>query len=247
MSRVRLVPYNITSKSGRALARGLHLLRCNIRNTRFRPRNNDIIINWGCSSLPYSGRYQVINSTEAVRNASNKIKTFQLLEELAVENTKDFSIAKNWIENGDFVYQRNLVASHGGNGIKVVHSVEELEYAPLYTKGVHVDREYRVHVVNGQVIDYIRKSISRDNRNVNQYIRNHTQGWIFTRGGFEQNEEIKNIAIKAIQKLNLDFGAVDVIQEKETNKVYVLEVNTAPGIMGTSLQEYINAFERNYL
>jgi glutathione synthase/RimK-type ligase-like ATP-grasp enzyme len=42
--------------------------------------------------------------------------------------------------------------------------------------------------------------------------------------------------------LGLDFGAVDIGHRIIDNKVFVFEVNTAPGIEGTTLQRYVNTF-----
>ena len=44
---------------------------------------------------------------------------------------------------------------------------------------------------------------------------------------------------------NLDFGAVDLIWNEHENKCYVLEVNSAPGIEGTTLQQYVTAFAKD--
>ena len=50
----------------------------------------------------------------------------------------------------------------------------------------------------------------------------------------------------AIKVLGLDFGAVDIIYNKQEDKWYVLEVNTAPGIYGTTLDKYVNAIMRAF-
>ena len=41
-------------------------------------------------------------------------------------------------------------------------------------------------------------------------------------------EESCELAIKAAKVLGIDIGGVDVIQDIETGKLYVLEVNSAP-------------------
>jgi D-alanine-D-alanine ligase-like ATP-grasp enzyme len=42
----------------------------------------------------------------------------------------------------------------------------------------------------------------------------------------------------------LDFGAVDVIWNEKEDKYYVLEVNTACGLEGTTLDKYVEQFRR---
>jgi D-alanine-D-alanine ligase-like ATP-grasp enzyme len=49
-------------------------------------------------------------------------------------------------------------------------------------------------------------------------------------------------AIKAVNCLGLYFGAADVIWNDKEQRAYVLEVNTAPGLEGTTLENYANAF-----
>ena len=36
----------------------------------------------------------------------------------------------------------------------------------------------------------------------------------------------------------LDFGAVDIIFNERENKAYVLEINSAPGLEGSTIQDY---------
>lgn len=52
---------------------------------------------------------------------------------------------------------------------------------------------------------------------------------------------IETEAIKAVNALGLDFGAVDIVTEKNTGIPYVLEVNTAPGNEGTTTQKYVDS------
>lgn len=51
----------------------------------------------------------------------------------------------------------------------------------------------------------------------------------------EAPEELKQLGIGAVRALDLDFGAVDVLQAKDGG-YYVLEVNTAPGTRGEARQ-----------
>ena len=44
-----------------------------------------------------------------------------------------------------------------------------------------------------------------------------------------------------MESIGLDFGAVDVIYNGHSNRAYVLEINTAPGLTGTTLDNYAAA------
>ncbi len=67
--------------------------------------------------------------------------------------------------------------------------------------------------------------------------------FVFARGGVEAPEDVKTQAIEAIRALGLAFGAVDVIWNEKQQKAYVLEVNTAPGLCGQTLEDYANAMQ----
>jgi glutathione synthase/RimK-type ligase-like ATP-grasp enzyme len=122
------------------------------------------------------------------------------------------------------------------------------EEAPLYTQYVPKRHEYRVHVFQGRVIDVQRKARRHDvaDEDVNWKVRNNANGFIFARNGDALGtvpDDVLYEATKAVTSLNLDFGAADVIFNEREALAYVLEVNTAPGLVGTTLENYTAAFE----
>jgi len=125
----------------------------------------------------------------------------------------------------------------------------ELPDAPLYTKGVSNNGEYRVHVFDGEVILYQKKS-----RRVNEDgsvmtpdgqesdVRNLSSNWVYRTGHLNRLERVELLAVNTISSLGLDFGSVDIIKD-ENGDVFVLEVNTASGLGNTETQEaYRRAF-----
>ena len=127
-----------------------------------------------------------------------------------------------------------------------VESIDELPVAPLYTKRVENDGEYRVHVFNGHVIDYRKKSRVRGDEptDAQRAIRTLGNGWIYRQSDLARVDRIEQLAVNAISALGLDFGAVDIIKNPEGD-IMVLEVNTAVGMDDTTLQNYVTAFH-NY-
>jgi glutathione synthase/RimK-type ligase-like ATP-grasp enzyme len=124
----------------------------------------------------------------------------------------------------------------------------DLPDVPLYTKGISNKGEYRVNVFNGDIILYQKKS-----RRVNEDgevetaegeeadVRNLASNWVYRTGKLKSLERVENLAIDAIEALGLDFGAVDIIMDND-GEVYVLEVNTAPGLGNTdSIEAYVEA------
>jgi Fe-S cluster assembly iron-binding protein IscA len=94
-------------------------------------------------------------------------------------------------------------------------------------------------VFKGSVIDFVQKKL-KSGFTPKPYIRSHDNGWVFCREGVELPSKVKEAAIEAVAALNLDFGAVDLAISKK-GSVCVFEVNTAPGIEGTTVTNYAKA------
>lgn len=256
-----IYPYNMTSKSSRALAKNLNCLRV-YPNRNYRPRNNHLIINWGNSQEPTWGQMELLeqdyfinlngakllNSWEYVQTACNKYEALSRLADCDVQ-VPDFKVYKEdavfWTEHGHKVFCRTTLSGHSGRGIIIASTPEELVSASLYTRSINKKDEYRVHVFNGQIIDYQQKKKKLDFDGIfNPEIRNHGNGWIFARENVILPDNVAEQAIKAVTTLGLDFGAVDICTEEETLKAYVFEVNTAPGLVGTTLIKYTETIKR---
>lgn len=249
---IYIYPYKLGSQSARALRDGLSsLLNYRVKlvrpDGRFRPRRSDIVINWGNSTATnWRWANQDKNSYVNVQAASNKLNSFTIFKVKEIptpEWTKERDEAQSWINDGHTVIVRHVLNGHSGQGIEVV-SEGELPHAPLYTKYKKKRAEYRVHVFQGEVIDTCqKKKLTEANRAgaVNTFIRNHTNGWVFCRNDIVPNASREELAIKAVAALGLDFGAVDIIYNEAEDQHYVLEVNTAPGLEGTTLVKYVEA------
>lgn len=254
MNKTWVYPYKAGSHSARELAQALGVRRISHRNSTFRGNPSKLVINWGATRLPEEvGKCQVLNTPENVRRASDKLQFFQNAECRKPEWTTDWMTALNWLnENRDStVVVRNVLNGHSGEGIDLVGYTEPMpEGAPLYTQYVPKRHEYRVHVFGGQVIDVQRKARRHDvaDEDVNWKVRNNANGFIFARNGDalgDVPDDVLRQATDAVTSLNLDFGAADVIFNERQSLAYVLEVNTAPGLVGTTLENYVQAF-RNF-
>lgn len=171
------------------------------------------------------------------------------------EFTTDRYLAMSWLDKGFTVVERHILNGNSGAGIRLVEPVgpgeagdEELngiQRCPLYVKYVPKKQEYRIHVCGGEAVDIQRKARRKDvaDEAINWKIRNHDNGFIFARNedGITPPDVI-NQAVGAVKALGLDFGAVDVIFNDKEQKAYVLEVNTAPGLSGETLQGYLRRF-----
>ena len=176
--------------------------------------------------------------------ASDKIKTlecFKLNDVSHPEWTLNYDEALNWVTAGHVVFCRTLTRAHSGRGIVIARSAQELVHAPLYTKYIKKKKEFRVHVFNNQIIDIQEKRRGFDAPEADFLIRNHANGFVFCRDDIIEPTDLRTTAIQAVASLGLDFGAVDMVWNEHYNKSYALEVNTAPGLEGTTLETYSKA------
>lgn len=245
---MKILPYKPYSESAKVLRRSLGV-KFKKANTRIKKRF-EAIINWGHSAPAFDTTgIKVLNRPEAVRVASNKLLAFRKFSEKEVSTlkyTSDIEEAKSWIQDGGKVVCRTILNGNSGRGIVVARRVEELVPAPLYTRYFVKTNEFRVHIFAGQVIDYVeKKKRNGAGPEFDPLIRNHNKGWIFAREGVLDVPQVKEEAFKAIAALGLDFGAVDIAWNER--RAVVLEVNTAPGLTGTTLTKYLEAIRNQRL
>lgn len=252
-SRAVILPYKIGSQSAKALATNLSsLLSLKVRRVRhdgkYRPKYRSLIVNYGSSSRPSWGTTGTwLNKPESCAKAGNKLSAFQAFrnEGLSIpEFSIDRSVAEGWVADGATVVCRTLLNGHSGRGIVLADNAAALVAAPLYVKYKKKRKEFRVHVFKDEVIDVAEKRRVRAERRPDKfdgYIRNHANGWVFCRNDMVRPADLESLALAACRALGLDFGAVDIIWNERENKCYLLEVNTAPGLTGTTLVNYTNA------
>lgn len=246
----KIVPYKMGSASAIALSEALKVKRVN----REAGKNVDasLVINWGCSSIDRLFHWKddvvnVLNYPEDIANASCKLSTLSILKDKGVV-TPDWTESKEeaikWLAEGFAVVCRTLLNGHSGQGIVIAEKADQVVDAPLYTKYVMKKHEYRIHVFNGKVIFQQRKARKKEveDANVNWKVRNLAGGFIYANQGVDAPDDCKQLAIDAVAALELHFGAVDIIWNEKKDKYYVLEINTAPGLTGSTLDAYVEAF-----
>lgn len=250
MNNVFVYPYG-PSESATLLATALGVRKIRRTNSRFNPRNK-IVINWGChGNVPSDATTRIINKPQFVRLAANKLDFFQYLTSLESRLERSDHLlewcttqeeAAQWIRDGHKVVCRTIVNGHEGAGIVIADTEDQLVYAPLYTKYLKKKAEYRVHWMNGSVIDIQRKA--KRTGVAHHPVRNTANGYVFSRNNVGVVPQVVIDAVDDVmQATGLDFGGVDVIYNRYHDQAKVVEVNTAPGIEGTTVQKYKEGFE----
>jgi hypothetical protein len=130
-----------------------------------------------------------------------------------------------------------------GDGIIIAEKPADVVWAPLYTKFVPIETEYRIHAMAGSAFYSNRKAKARSN--ADERIRTTSGGWYFKHQEALPSYTIQNAAAEAVSSLNLAFGGVDVGVDKDGN-VFVFEVNTAPEMGPNTTAAYKKQFIQHY-
>lgn len=226
----------------------------------------DYVVNYGRSQWPVWADYVPMdhwfNKPDNVANCVNKIQTLEILTAAGVPCLSWTTLKEHaslWSTGGSRVFARKQVTGSKGKGIIIVKagtSIEDYPDAPLYTceypNNPEHKLEFRVHVMQGQVIDYVQKKrMSTEKLEANGYlpnedVRNHANGWVFAHKNLVQSDLVRTIAVRAADALGVDFAGVDVIADYRDGCVVgakVCEVNSAPNISApTTIAAYMDGF-----
>ena len=257
MSRLVFVPYKMGSRSVKELVDSLsgYKTRRVKSDGKYKPFRSHFIINWGNGSVPLwykrfislgmSVSKSFLNHPDKTKIASNKLAAFRKMKKGGVsvpDFTTDRKEATDWLKDSVIVV-RKLLSGHSGAGIEIVEPKGEIPNAPLYVRYVKKKAEYRIHVFKGKVIDaqHKRRKSGLEKEEIDTKVRNHDNGWVFCKEDINPPKEVLDESLKAMEALQLDFGAVDVIYNDYESKSYVLEVNCAPGLEGSTVTSYKDA------
>jgi glutathione synthase/RimK-type ligase-like ATP-grasp enzyme len=256
--------YNNASAGADELKNALGIPKVKHNGSKFVGSAAKTILNWGAGTdrmiNPEILKCRLINHPTKVDVAVDKLKSFNAFQAANVpipEFTGNRATAISWLEQGAMVFARTQLRASSGRGIVIMdpdHQDTWEANANLYVKYKAKKHEYRIHVVAGQVVDTQRKGLRQDlagQEGINFKIRNLANGFVFVRNDANGQPHavpacVLDAGRAAVQALQLDFGAADVIYNHQENRAYVLEVNTAPGLQGQTVTSYATALAANF-
>ena len=237
---IKIYPYKQGSRSARALADALGGRVLRLQGSTYRYDARNLHINWGNSqNSPYQG---ILNSAMYVSQASNKLSAFERMRIEGVQIPEFWTRIEDIPDDAFPIVCRTILNGHSGRGIVIADNRDALVPAPLYVKYMKKRDEYRIHVGRMGIIAIQRKAIPNGTEPIDTRIRNHHNGYVFVRNNVEPPVQVLEQASRAIDALGLDFGAVDIIYNNHYQRATVLEVNTAPGLEGQTIEDYANYF-----
>jgi hypothetical protein len=261
MKNTYLFSYNQRSLGSKAISGALGINRIRPIGSSFVGSPEKTVIVWGSpeSLSDEILKCRLLNPPERTLLCVNKLKFFGELHKEGSTRiprfTTDTEQALRWISEGVPMLGRLKLEGMSGDGIVFFTNEtgpdEAWLSAKMYVEYIKKMHEFRVHVAFGKIIDIQKKVLRKHDQNgapidpatVDFRIRNIKNGFIFQRHNIEVPADVKEQALNAFRASRLDFGAFDVIYNKSQNKAYVLEVNTAPGLEGTTIENYAAAFK----
>lgn len=187
---------------------------------------------------------RVLNPAAAIERASHKLESLELLKEAGIKVPDFDTDPEALVERAGFpILGRRFQHARATD---VVLCLQRRDWVrrprDYYVAYVPTNREYRLHVAGGEVIRVQGKYLDVPSDYI-PWVRNFASGHRFRAPRRRLHNERLNDAVRAVETLGLDFGAVDLIVA-DNGAHYVLEVNTSPSCSPRTGAAYVSAFAR---
>lgn len=251
-----ILPYKTHSKGYRLLRTEMGITPAQNKKVMQEFVTGSTIINWGnrtsTAQTQLDNHNKMFNHPRLLNDVSNKIKFFGKISKKVrtPEWTVDQRVALEWLKEGHEVLGRSATGSGGKDICFGSEDADQFLKSEFWVKYKKKKDEYRVHIGNGKVFDYQKKALRNldedgdpiDTSQVDYRVRNHSGGFIFKRQDVSPPDDVLNQSMRAMDICGLDFGAVDCIWNEHEQKAYVLEINSAPGLEGSTVKKYGDMF-----
>lgn len=183
----------------------------------------------------------------------NKLSQYKWFKEKGIscfEFTTSQQQAQQWVTEGFTVFGRETLNGSMGAGIKIFSTDNPADPhivtpCQCYTKYKPKKREFRVHVFKDTIVGIVEKRKREDWDGVSDSrVRNLANGYVFCQSISPPLTEalkakLEETALKASKVCSgSHFRGVDVGYNQLHNDVFVIEVNSAPGIEGSNVDHY---------
>jgi len=201
--------------------------------------------------IPRSRKQFIVNYGKDYHNAHlnrnvifNKLEVYERLQAAGISQPRMFHKGDEIPEDAFPLLARKKYHSQGRD-IVYIHNkhdfdnnLEDFMYDFL-VEYINKTSEYRVHILGDDAfvsVKFCGETVA------DPLVRSHNNGWRQIEYSRDWHDELIILATKAIDIMRYDFGAVDIIRKGD--KLYVLEINTAPGLEPRKLQLYAEYFKK---
>ncbi|MCD6124305.1 hypothetical protein J7J62_03940 [bacterium] len=234
-----------SNESGEKLAK---LLGCDCTYGTIADKlKNDIVIRFG-NTKKIKSKHIEINNTFGIEVAKDRRLFYQYMKKAKVRtpyclNADSFPIYayKNYSEGGKgiiLLMSRHDLKTVRKNGIEI----------SIFSRCVPIAREFRVHIckLTNKEFNYLTyEKIPRYFKHDTFIIRNsNINEYKFKR--INNIPEINEMAKKALLGCTLDFAGIDIAIDDD-DIIWVLDVNTAPGIVKQDTQDFYKESLKTYI
>lgn len=198
------------------------------------------VVNWG---LSYDGPQKALNA-----NAGKLDKLQQAVELVSVGGPIPTGANPMNPEAMRYPLLGRTLSHSGGTDIRIAFGPEDVPNciaagSQFFVPYIRSTKEYRVWIYRRRHLGTYEKWLAYP-RKFKGIGRNYENGWAFRLVTAEAvPRQAVELSARAVAALDLDFGAVDIIQGVD-GVFHVLEVNSAPGVEGSERQVIRNLADR---
>lgn len=205
-------------------------------NNPDRVRDGKVCIRYGNSYGDFDQDTN-INSSEAIKLCSNSLNFSHWCVENGF-NTPEYS-PFSLDDSYEYPFLLRNIYHKQGKDIEIIKSSEDINDInrnKYHVPYIQADIELGIHLVNQEVVKIFKKVPNQENET---FIKNQKSCHFKVVNDIENNFRVaQEICKNLFQKLNLNFGRVDIAYNNNTKKYIIWEVNTAPGLNKLTAEIY---------
>jgi len=179
--------------------------------------------------------------------AEKRLDGFDQLEIFTANNiscpsfTKDRDEALYWLSEGKRVWGRRFIHTHGRDIVSYNLRQRWLR-SDFWVQPLPSTHEYRQHIFDGRAIRLGEKILVEEPWRSLQ-VRSRANGWhIAYPPQTTPPEGLRSLAKQAVAACGYLYGAVDILVDRPSGGMWILEVNSAPSLRDSqTLNAYVSA------
>jgi glutathione synthase/RimK-type ligase-like ATP-grasp enzyme len=241
-------PYKTYSDSAKLLQEKLRDLGIHTLRSQDPPKRRRAVINWGNTHSWDANHLHVLNRPSEICRLVNKLTFFQTIGRTGY--APEWTVDRDWARTWEKGVARTILTGSGGAGIVVFNEGDDIPEAPLYTKYEKKTHEYRIHLgrhLDGYKVIAVQRKVfvkGELEQPKNWDVRNLENGFVYhTQDRNNVPEAVALAAYNVFFKFGVTFAAMDVIYHEKSDKAFVLEGNSAPGLIDRTAEAYAQYFK----